>query len=848
MRKIFFIIVMAFFTVTAGLVQAVDYRPSAPVMDYVPQNIGIYDTYYQSFFAVDCRGCHGFSEEEPRDGGGYRHQFTASAFNPCPSGQPLLTFPTCALACHSDLVYPENIITDCRQCHMDTGIAGGQPHHKTDLANSGQCTACHQPDLLTESRSILPPSYYPTAATNTPTPFSCENCHWPSGNFPHHPPNDWPYPIEANGPMTTGVLNAYNAITNPLGKHYKPADGTHHQIDGLVYAKCDFCHANAPGHINYDPESPILIRYCENCHDVKTLHGIQEHMIANNIYTVGGNVDMPVTADQKCEACHGSVPVGAPPSRVIKPPVIKNIDPMFGDAGTECTISGENFGSAGSVLLTPRMGDTGNTRKVPSSNCTWSISAITFTIPDDLSPGNYNIRVNTADGISNIISNMKVFTVIGDPVPIPCPTLVPSITIIEPPLGADNPLVTIHGQDFCDRHTYNRNVLVNSTVLAIIHSWTDNEIKFRIPPSVSIGNNIPIAVKTENGVSTPVDFELRKHPYISSLSPTNIQAGDSLTIYGEGFGESQEGSKSFDGGITYYGWTSQVKLSHLLANGSEDTITVNPSNNINKWVSDGSEIDLTVPDVPDDDYGVTVGTKYFKDDNPQNGHYDYGETLYQNEINDPRSDPSLLTIGLKKGLGLNTPNGGETIPSGSAYTIRWSAPPEAVKFTLKYSINNGSTWKTIAKNVTGTSYNWTVPCPNNNKTKSLVKVTGYNSFGTVVGQDTSNSTFTIEVVKILSPNGGEPLESGKTWNITWRTNGTINPVAKSYLYYTTGGGVWKLIAIRNDNYGSYLWGVPWVSSKKCKVKVVLKDASSRIVGSDVSDKVFTITPVPIPLP
>jgi hypothetical protein len=49
------------------------------------------------------------------------------------------------------------------------------------------------------------------------------------------------------------------------------------------------------------------------------------------------------------------------------------------------------------------------------------------------------------------------------------------------------------------------------------------------------------------------------------------------------------------------------------------------------------------------------------------------------------------------------------------------------------------------------------------------------------------------------------------------------------------------------NTGSYSWAVPWVApSTTCKVKVVLKDASGKTVGSDVSDGVFTIRPVPIP--
>ena len=179
-----------------------------------------------------------------------------------------------------------------------------------------------------------------------------------------------------------------------------------------------------------------------------------------------------------------------------------------------------------------------------------------------------------------------------------------------------------------------------------------------------------------------------------------------------------------------------------------------------------------------------------------------------------------------------SPNGGEVIPSGSTYSIRW-APSNAVKFRLRYSINGGSTWKTIAKNVTGTSYSWTVPIPNNNKPNCFVNVTGYNASGGIIGEDTSDGPFTIEVVKVTSPDGGEVLHPGEPWPITWRTNQTIRPVASVKLYYSINGGAsWKPIQTV----------VPNVSSSNCKVKVVLKDAFGKTVGSDVSDGVFTIQP------
>jgi len=215
--------------------------------------------------------------------------------------------------------------------------------------------------------------------------------------------------------------------------------------------------------------------------------------------------------------------------------------------------------------------------------------------------------------------------------------------------------------------------------------------------------------------------------------------------------------------------------------------------------------------------------------------------------NTPVNIPVTLTINLPPPtVTLLSPNGSEVIPSGSTYAVQWEAPPEAVKFTLRYSINNGLTWKRIAINRTGTSYDWHVPALSNNKTKCLVGVIGFNSSGTKVGEDQSDSTFTIEVVKLTSPDGWETLTSGSTHTITWRTNATIRPVASVKLFRTmNGGSTWTLIkTLLTGNPGSYNWKVPLVTVPKtqCKVKVVLRDSGGVTVGSDISDGVFTIQP------
>jgi hypothetical protein len=195
---------------------------------------------------------------------------------------------------------------------------------------------------------------------------------------------------------------------------------------------------------------------------------------------------------------------------------------------------------------------------------------------------------------------------------------------------------------------------------------------------------------------------------------------------------------------------------------------------------------------------------------------------------------------------LTFPNGGEIIPSGSSYPVKWEASPAATTFDLTYSMDNGETWLPVAYNVTDTNYNWQVPIPSRNLYGCLLKVTGYDSYGAKIGQDTSDMTFTIQLVKVISPRNEDILIAGSNWIIQWLTNMTTSPVAKTILKYTcddeTDETNWNKIDELAGNPGSYLWTLPYVSSAQCKVRVILFDADGNMIGRDANYKFFAIQP------
>jgi hypothetical protein len=193
------------------------------------------------------------------------------------------------------------------------------------------------------------------------------------------------------------------------------------------------------------------------------------------------------------------------------------------------------------------------------------------------------------------------------------------------------------------------------------------------------------------------------------------------------------------------------------------------------------------------------------------------------------------------------PNGGEILRTGDSYNLTWGARVEAASFDLLYSIDNGATWITIEEGWNGTPpYSWTVPAVPGVRKNARLKVIGYDATSVKIGADTSDRPFTIEVIRMDSPNGGGTYISDQTLTIAWTTGATVREVDHVVLMYTLNGGTtWTKIGdALAGNPGSYDWILPGVTSTKakCMVKVVLMDVDGRTIVSEVSDRYFTILP------
>lgn len=186
---------------------------------------------------------------------------------------------------------------------------------------------------------------------------------------------------------------------------------------------------------------------------------------------------------------------------------------------------------------------------------------------------------------------------------------------------------------------------------------------------------------------------------------------------------------------------------------------------------------------------------------------------------------------------VTTPNGGSTYVGCTTLTIAWLKCGTTGNTKLEYSLDNGSTWILIATNLTGSTYNWTVP--NISSAQCLLRTTDL----TTLVSDLSNSVFTIvPSISLTSPNGNESWQvGGPTHNITWITNGTIGTLTLAYSI--DNGTSWTTVATGvNASTLSYAWTIPNTPSINCLVRAFETSSGAAGCKVDASNAKFAIEP------
>src|SRR3989304_2336352 len=255
--------------------QSATYNRPNPTMDYVPQELGIYDTMYYEHAEHNCRKCHGNSTADRHHGVPQvvRDHICITCHPTCTSGVD----PDCE---NNITIHRNCLTTDCHSW-ADVQFGNQKWHHNTDMADAENCIACHDPNLIEEITPFRSHEMYPPAVV-TPTPFSGENSHWEqpasvtgNPNAPGHPSTYEHYDYWGN---LVGFYEYGKPISNNIDTH-------HMDFVGEVASECYKCHSQDPGNPSWDPYNPELIRYCLICYSITTLHNqfaIGPHVLPHN--------------------------------------------------------------------------------------------------------------------------------------------------------------------------------------------------------------------------------------------------------------------------------------------------------------------------------------------------------------------------------------------------------------------------------------------------------------------------------------------------------------------------------------------------------------------------------------
>lgn len=158
---------------------------------------------------------------------------------------------------------------------------------------------------------------------------------------------------------------------------------------------------------------------------------------------------------------------------------------------------------------------------------------------------------------------------------------------------------------------------------------------------------------------------------------------------------------------------------------------------------------------------------------------------------------------------------------------------------IEYSSDNGKTWNIIVSTAGNSgTYEWQVP--DTVSEECLVRVSANDGDTDPKPADVSDSVFSIvqpqtSDLTVLTPNGGENLESGSEYNITWNCSSLNNVIIE---YSVNNGVTWVYIDKVPAGNGSYTWTIPGTTSDNCLVRVTGADSDE--TPSDISDEVFTI--------
>ena len=204
---------------------------------------------------------------------------------------------------------------------------------------------------------------------------------------------------------------------------------------------------------------------------------------------------------------------GTRPLTISSGPQITSISPNRVRYGQTITIRGTGFGTRRG---TRRVVFFGGTQPNASQYVSWSDTQIRVRVPAGARTGDLQVVTTGGSGTARL-------TVTS-----------PWVNGVSPQNVRTNNVVTISGENFGSSRG-SSSVRIGSTAITSFTSWSSSAIRFRVPINTPPGN---LTIRTTNGTSNSIRLNITS-PYLTSISPTQVEAGDRLTLRGGNFGSSR---------------------------------------------------------------------------------------------------------------------------------------------------------------------------------------------------------------------------------------------------------------------------------------------------------------------
>ncbi|NQV12462.1 hypothetical protein HQ524_03785 [Candidatus Uhrbacteria bacterium] len=256
--------------------------------------------------------------------------------------------------------------------------------------------------------------------------------------------------------------------------------------------------------------------------------------------------------------------------------------------------------------------------------------------------------------------------------------------------------------------------------LATIVSVIALSLVASVPAGAYVGIVDATVVPGTIDISTPTDI------VVSFTTPVEIPAsGEVVVIFPSTFGLQQitdVTSTDINGGLTFE--LLLFSELHISRSGDGDAIATG------SVIDDLTILNVTTPPIEDyvGDYTVSI-----QDSSATTVASGKAQGQVFEDLVTPPAAPLSLT--------LTSPNGGEVFTGDDETVISWVSNGGIPFAKLYFSSNAGSTYSLIAENLSGSTYNWSVP--NIDVSQGKIKVVSVDEYGANVKTDISDGNFEI---------------------------------------------------------------------------------------------------------